>query len=265
MQYLQAFLNGGVYALIASGMALIFGVMRLVNFAHRAFLMVGTYLSYYGWVLLGLNPYWAFPLWGAALFLAAVGIYWLLVRRVMAANDFLQILFTEGISLALIGLAQLVFGVSGALSGGMSLLAHRAGPLGARSDRIRNTGRRLAIAVAAAALVAGCRGQPPPVSTPDRGVAAMDSGPSSTVPSIPVVAPAPDLGGTPDASPAPRAEAAGCQTDAECGPGRVCGRCGQGPGECIPGCSTSADCPPGSRCVQVQCIRCPCPGECMKR
>ena len=114
MQFVQAFLNGllvgGVYALIASGMALIFGVMRLVNFAHGAFLMLGTYLSYYGWVLLGLNPYLAFPLCGAVLFLFAVGIYRVLVRRVMGASDFLQILLTEGISLTLVGLAQLVFG-----------------------------------------------------------------------------------------------------------------------------------------------------------
>ena len=114
MHFVQAFLNGllvgGVYALIASGMALIFGVMRLVNFAHGAFLMLGTYLSYYGWVLLGLNPYIFFPIWGVVLFLFAVGVYRLLVRRVMGANDFLQILLTEGISLALVGLAQLVFG-----------------------------------------------------------------------------------------------------------------------------------------------------------
>jgi branched-chain amino acid transport system permease protein len=114
VHFVQAFLNGllvgGVYALIASGMALIFGVMRLVNFAHGAFLMLGTYLSYYGWVLLGLNPYLFFPLWGVVLFLFAVGIYRILVRRVMGANDFLQILLTEGISLALVGLAQLVFG-----------------------------------------------------------------------------------------------------------------------------------------------------------
>jgi branched-chain amino acid transport system permease protein len=114
VQWLQAFLNGllvgGVYALIASGMALIFGVMRLVNFAHGAFLMLGTYLSFYGWVFLGLNPYIFFPLWGVVLFVFAVGIYRLLVRRVMGASDFLQILLTEGISLALVGLAQLVFG-----------------------------------------------------------------------------------------------------------------------------------------------------------
>ncbi|HZW90306.1 MAG TPA: branched-chain amino acid ABC transporter permease [Myxococcaceae bacterium] len=114
MAFVQAFLNGllvgGVYALIASGMALIFGVMRLVNFAHGAFLMLGTYLSYYGWVEYGLNPYFFFPLWGAVLFLLAVVIYKVLVRRVMGANDFLQILLTEGISLAIVGLAQLKFG-----------------------------------------------------------------------------------------------------------------------------------------------------------
>jgi len=114
VHFVQAFLNGllvgGVYALIASGMALIFGVMRLVNFAHGAFLMLGTYLSYYGWVFLGLNPYLFFPLWGVVLFVFAVGVYRVLVRRVMGANDFLQILLTEGISLALVGLAQLVFG-----------------------------------------------------------------------------------------------------------------------------------------------------------
>jgi len=114
VHFVQAFLNGllvgGVYALIASGMALIFGVMRLVNFAHGAFLMLGTYLSYYGWVLLGLNPYLFFPIWGLVLFVFAVGIYRVLVRRVMGASDFLQILLTEGISLGIVGLAQLVFG-----------------------------------------------------------------------------------------------------------------------------------------------------------
>ncbi len=131
-----------------------------------------------------------------------------------------------------------------------------------RADR----GVWLAVTVVLAATVlASCRGQPPAMAMPERAVAAMDSGSSSTVPSIPLVAPAPELGGAPDAGQAPRAEAAGCQTDAECGRGWVCGRCGQGPGQCIPGCSSSADCPPGATCVQVQCIRCPCPGECMKR
>jgi branched-chain amino acid transport system permease protein len=110
---LQAILNGllvgGIYALIAMGMALVFGVMRLVNFAHGAFLMVGMYCAYFGYTLFKLNPYWGFGVVGAALFLLGLGAYWLLVRRVMGQSDFLQILLTEGIALCLVGGAQLLF------------------------------------------------------------------------------------------------------------------------------------------------------------
>jgi len=110
---LQAILNGllvgGIYALIAMGMALVFGVMRLVNFAHGSFLMVGMYLAFFGYTLLRINPYWGFVLVGGALFLIGFGIYWLFIRRVMGQSDFLQILLTEGISLCLVGGAQLLF------------------------------------------------------------------------------------------------------------------------------------------------------------
>jgi len=84
--------------------------------------------------------------------------------------------------------------------------------------------------------------------------------------------PAPPASSTRDAgaltvapSPAPRDASGGCMTDGDCGAGRVCGRCGDGPGECVGGCSSSADCPAGTTCAQVQCIRCPCPAQCMKR
>jgi branched-chain amino acid transport system permease protein len=114
VQILQAILNGmltgGLYALIATGMALVFGVMRLVNFAHGAFLMAGMYVTYFGYTLLGINPYVGFLGTGALLFLVGLGTYALLIRRVMGASDFLQILLTEGISLGLIGYAQLQFG-----------------------------------------------------------------------------------------------------------------------------------------------------------
>lgn len=113
MAALQAILNGllvgGIYALIAMGMALVFGVMRLVNFAHGSFLMVGMYLAYFGYTLFKVNPYWGFVGVGAALFLLGISVYWLLVRRVMGQSDFLQILLTEGIALCLVGGAQLLF------------------------------------------------------------------------------------------------------------------------------------------------------------
>lgn len=133
MAALQAILNGvlvgGIYALIAMGMALVFGVMRLVNFAHGAFLMVGMYLAYFGYTLVKVNPYWGFGLVGAALFLLGVGVYWLLVRRVMGQSDFLQILLTEGISLCLVGGAQLLF--SGDYRSISLPLADRTATLGA--------------------------------------------------------------------------------------------------------------------------------------
>src|SRR5271170_680040 len=91
------------------GMALIFGVMRLVNFAHGAFLMVGMYVAYFGYTLFKVNPYWGCALVGAALFIIGLAGYWLLIRRVMGQSDFLQILLTEGIALCLVGGAQLLF------------------------------------------------------------------------------------------------------------------------------------------------------------
>ena len=47
---------GGVYALMASGLTLIFGVMRIVNIAHAAFMMVGAYISYWAFHLYGIDP-----------------------------------------------------------------------------------------------------------------------------------------------------------------------------------------------------------------
>ncbi len=53
----NGFLIGCVYALIAVGLNIVFGVMKIINFAHGSLLMVGLYLSYWGWHLLGINNY----------------------------------------------------------------------------------------------------------------------------------------------------------------------------------------------------------------
>ncbi|HEU4371021.1 MAG TPA: hypothetical protein VFV05_22600, partial [Methylomirabilota bacterium] len=49
-------LLGGIYALIAVGLTLIFGIMRVVNFAHGEFLMLGMYLAFWAYTLLALDP-----------------------------------------------------------------------------------------------------------------------------------------------------------------------------------------------------------------
>jgi ribonuclease BN (tRNA processing enzyme) len=66
------------------------------------------------------------------------------------------------------------------------------------------------------------------------------------------------------AAPASPAERGGCRSTADCsGSGEVCMQCAAGePGECMRSCSATG-CPAGYTCQQVQCVRCPCPPECM--
>jgi branched-chain amino acid transport system permease protein len=107
---LNGLLTGGLYALIGVGMALVFGVMRIVNFAHGALLMVGMYVTYFAFRLLGVSPYAGFLLAACLLFLLGVGLYRGLIRPIMDQSDFMQILLTSGVWLALVDLAQLLFG-----------------------------------------------------------------------------------------------------------------------------------------------------------
>jgi branched-chain amino acid transport system permease protein len=112
--FLQAVLNGiltgALYALIAMGMALIFGVMRIVNFAHGAFLMLGMYAT---WVIFEyghVNPYFGFLAAGALLFAIGMAVYAGLVRHVPIQAEFMIILLTLGVSLISVDTVLLVFG-----------------------------------------------------------------------------------------------------------------------------------------------------------
>jgi branched-chain amino acid transport system permease protein len=107
---LDGLLIGALYALIGMGLALIFGVMRIVNFAHGAFLMVGMYASWLFFDKLHLNPYWGFIPAGLLLFAFGYLVYKALIQPIRARSDFMQILMTTGIALILVDLAQLIFG-----------------------------------------------------------------------------------------------------------------------------------------------------------
>ncbi len=107
---LNGLLTGALYALIGMGLALIFGVMRIVNFAHGAFLMVGMYVSYVLFDHCGIDPYLGFIAAGLFLFLFGQLIYRFLIRPVRDRSDFMQILMTTGIALILTDGAQLIFG-----------------------------------------------------------------------------------------------------------------------------------------------------------
>ena len=107
---MDGLLTGALYALIGMGLALIFGVMRIVNFAHGAFLMLGMYAS---WILFDkyqVNPYLAFIPGGLFLFAFGYLVYQSLIRPIRNRSDFMQILMTTGISLILVDSVQLKFG-----------------------------------------------------------------------------------------------------------------------------------------------------------
>ena len=107
---MNGLLTGALYALIGMGLALIFGVMRIVNFAHGAFLMVGMYATYILFDRFKVDPYIGFL--PAGLFLFAFGflVYRALIQPIRDRSDFMQILMTTGISLILVDSAQLAFG-----------------------------------------------------------------------------------------------------------------------------------------------------------
>src|ERR1700759_5627673 len=94
-------LLGAVYALFSSGLTLVWGMMNVVNFAHGDFVMLGMYVAYLVYALLGAGPLIGAPL--AMLVLATVGIivYFGLIRHIMKGPMLAQILGTFGLALLL--------------------------------------------------------------------------------------------------------------------------------------------------------------------
>jgi branched-chain amino acid transport system permease protein len=103
---LSGVLIGLVYALVAVGLTLIFGVMDIVNFAHGEFLMLGMYTSFWGWALFHLDPMVTLPLTAILLFAFGAVVYRLVIRRIIAAPMLSQIFTTFGLMILLRGAAQ---------------------------------------------------------------------------------------------------------------------------------------------------------------
>ncbi len=98
-------LLGGVYGLISIGLTLIFGVLRVVNFAHGEFLMIAMYASYWMFSLYGLNPYGSLVFVVALLFVVGLVVQFLVIRPILKASASMQIAATVGLSTLLQNLA----------------------------------------------------------------------------------------------------------------------------------------------------------------
>jgi branched-chain amino acid transport system permease protein len=106
---ISGILVGALYALVALGLALIFGVMRVINIAHGPLLMLGAYATFFLHSALGLNPYLSLVISMPLLFLLGAALQRTLVFRVVDAPELSSLLLTFGISIALVNLAQLGF------------------------------------------------------------------------------------------------------------------------------------------------------------
>lgn len=131
-------LMGLIYALIAAGLSLIFGLMDVVNFAHGELLMLAMYATFVIFAATGLDPVLQLPIVALLLFGAGVAIYRGLIGRALGVQfnrGMVQIFVTFGLSIFLVGAAQTAFGgdfrsvTTGALANQVAVLGPVVLPL----------------------------------------------------------------------------------------------------------------------------------------
>jgi branched-chain amino acid transport system permease protein len=102
-------LIGGIYAVVSIGVTLIFGVVKIVNFAQGEFVMIGMYISFYLATSFGIDPLVSLVISMPTLFVVGVLLQHFLIRRVLGLGDMPQIFLTFALSLLLVNLALLLF------------------------------------------------------------------------------------------------------------------------------------------------------------
>jgi branched-chain amino acid transport system permease protein len=127
-QLMLGLVNGSFYAMLSLGLAVIFGLMGVVNFAHGAFYTLGAFAALLGLQLLGINYWVALVLAPLAVGLIGVAVERLFLRRLYRLDPLLGLLLTFGLALIVQGALHQVFGATGqsypvppALAGGLNL------------------------------------------------------------------------------------------------------------------------------------------------
>ena len=105
----SGFLHGGVYAMFAVGLTMIFGVMRIINAAHGEMVMMGAYLTWVCFFYLGIDPLLSMLLTVPIAFLFGMAIQRLLLDAVVGQPELTGLLVTFGLGLAMIYTAELIF------------------------------------------------------------------------------------------------------------------------------------------------------------
>jgi branched-chain amino acid transport system permease protein len=106
---LSGILQGGVYAMFAVGLTLIFGVMRIINAAHGEMVMMGAYLTWVAFFYLGLDPLLSLVLTLPIAFLFGLAVQKVLLNAVVGQPELTALLVTFGLGLTMIYVAELIF------------------------------------------------------------------------------------------------------------------------------------------------------------
>ncbi|MCB1539319.1 MAG: branched-chain amino acid ABC transporter permease [Rhodoblastus sp.] len=112
-QLLLGLINGAFYALLSLGLAVIFGMLSIVNFAHGALYMVGAFVAYFLLNLAGLGYWWALILAPILVGFVGVVIERTMLQRLSGLDHLYGLLLTFGLALIIQGLFQNYFGSSG--------------------------------------------------------------------------------------------------------------------------------------------------------
>jgi branched-chain amino acid transport system permease protein len=105
----SGFLQGGIYAMFAVGLTMIFGVMRIINAAHGEMVMMGAYLTWVAFFFLGMDPLLSLVLTLPITFLFGMLLQKVLLNAVVGQPELTGLLVTFGLGLTMIYVAELIF------------------------------------------------------------------------------------------------------------------------------------------------------------
>jgi branched-chain amino acid transport system permease protein len=127
-QLLLGLINGSFYAMLSLGLAVIFGLLNIINFAHGAQYMMGAFAAYFLLQYTGLGYWWALLVVPLAMGLFGIGLERTMLKRLYQLDHLYGLLLTFGLALIIQGLFRHEYGSSGlpytiptALTGGRNL------------------------------------------------------------------------------------------------------------------------------------------------
>ena len=101
---LSGILLGGLYACMAIGFSIVWGVTNIINLAHGSMIIIGAYITWLLWSTFGIDPFLLIPVAGAALFVIGYALYRFLLHRVAATSLFMTLILTFGLDRVLVNI-----------------------------------------------------------------------------------------------------------------------------------------------------------------